>query len=80
MRRKWEYGSVYFDAEVGFLQKDAYGSMADVVEQAKDLTEGDGTYAIGEFLRTAGSLGWEMVCTYEVSNGWHWLFKRELEG
>ena len=81
MRRQWEYGLVHVDAETGFLLKDALGSMSDVIELATEGTgDCEGTYSQDQILRIAGSLGWEMVCPYEDRIGWHWLFKRELEG
>jgi hypothetical protein len=54
--------------------------MEDVSERAQ-LGTGDheGTYGQGEWLRIAGTLGWEMVCPYQDKIGWHWLFKREIE-
>jgi hypothetical protein len=83
MRKKWEYGIVHIDSKTGFLLADMFKtpmSMEDVRELATEGT-GDckGTYAQGEWLRIAGSLGWEMVCPYQDKIGWHWLFKREIE-
>ena len=80
MRKKWEYGWVHVDAKTGFLLADAFGSMDDVRDIATvGIGDHAGTYGQGDWLRIAGSLGWEMVCPYQDKIGWHWLFKREIE-
>ena len=83
MRKKWEYGIVHIDAKTGFLRASTFKtlmSMEDVSELATERCgEHAGTSGQGEWLRIAGSLGWEMVSPYQDKIGWHWLFKQEIE-
>jgi hypothetical protein len=78
MSKKWEYGFAHVDAETGFLLRDFnHAVMSDVFDVAP--TDPKGTYGIGEVLRIAGTLGWELVCFYRDKIGEHLIFKREIE-